>query len=140
MEEVLIDQFVNPLTRLEAGVELEQGFRPKDASTESLLDILLDFLVLELDETGDVVGIVLCKSISKVEDVHRGVAELRCDAAYLWTKYLSSRSKPRYQRSRFANAHPLQHLFNLLERQRQKLSASVLPVHSKNETLNWEEN
>src|SRR5207244_13154193 len=65
-----IDQFVDPLPRLEGGVELDQRVRPENASLELRLDVLCDPLVANLDEAPDVLGVVADQAVAEVEDVH----------------------------------------------------------------------
>ena len=63
---VLIDQSAG----LERGIEANSWLRPQQASVEVLVDLGLDSLVLDGDERGDVVLIVVHHSLPELKYVH----------------------------------------------------------------------
>lgn len=58
MEEAGRDQAVDPFARLEAGVKLDQGFRPEETFPQFPIDQFPDPGVLDLNEAGDEPGVI----------------------------------------------------------------------------------
>ena len=54
MEDALFREIVNPFTWLKGGIELNEGFGPEDAGIETLINVLFDSLIPNLDEAPDV--------------------------------------------------------------------------------------
>jgi len=68
-EDVLLDQFVNALTRLEGGVQLDQGIGPEEALIEALPTLLLDVCVLYANAAADIRPVIINQALAKLEYV-----------------------------------------------------------------------
>jgi hypothetical protein len=68
-EDVLLDQLVNALARLEGGVQMDQGIGPEEALIEPLPALLLDVCVLYANAAADIRPVIVNQAIAKLEYV-----------------------------------------------------------------------
>jgi len=71
MENTLLDEIINPVAWFERGVELNQWFGPEDARIETLINVLFDPWIANLDETANVCLVLCDEAISKFKDIHQ---------------------------------------------------------------------
>jgi hypothetical protein len=70
VENASSNQVINPFPRFKGRIELNQWFWPKNPRLELCFDVLLDVLVSNLNETGDVLAVVANQTIAEVKDIH----------------------------------------------------------------------
>ena len=71
VEESLVHKLVDPLAWLERGIQMNQRIGPEQARIDFPFHKGANPIVLDLDETPDVVGILVDEAISKSKDTLR---------------------------------------------------------------------
>ncbi len=77
------NEFVDPFTWLERWIELDERFRPEDASLKLCRDKLAKIRFANGDEAAGIRGVVVDQLAAKVENVHRAASfshDLPCHA------------------------------------------------------------
>jgi hypothetical protein len=64
MECARLHQVINIGTRFEGGVELNEGVGPQGTGLQLLINVCLDFLILDVDEAADIAAIVVNEPVA----------------------------------------------------------------------------
>jgi hypothetical protein len=70
LKEPRVNQFINPLPGLKRGIHLDKGIRPQNTFLQVAFHAILDLAILYVDETLNVIGIILFQPVSQSKDVH----------------------------------------------------------------------
>jgi hypothetical protein len=74
VKEPRLDQLVDPLPRLEGGVELDQRLGPEQPGVELVVHEHADPRIADADERPDVRAVVVDETPAELEDVHAAAA------------------------------------------------------------------
>ncbi|HYM13762.1 MAG TPA: hypothetical protein VEU62_23690 [Bryobacterales bacterium] len=72
------DQIVDRIARLKGWIELDKGIGPQQTGFKAALHVLTDFLVTNMDEAADVLGVVGYQSAANFEEVQSRLDKPRC--------------------------------------------------------------
>jgi hypothetical protein len=70
VEQPLIKEFTYPLSGLERGIQLDKGFRPQKPRVKTVLNLLAEALVPDLDKAPNVCRILADSTLSQRRDIH----------------------------------------------------------------------
>ncbi len=84
VKEALGYEVVDPATGLESRVEADTRLGPEAAVVEVALDVVLDPLVPQREEAGDVAAVVVDEVLAELEDVHGSVDRVGQRLACRW--------------------------------------------------------
>ena len=76
VEDLGVDEVLDPCSGFKGRIKLDERLGPEDAGIEALIDVPTEILVLDVDESPDVLGVVFDEAVSELENVHRTVLSI----------------------------------------------------------------